>query len=579
MACSAEMSEVFSRIESHYGQNKTINSKLQSLKTIFPTSKDAFEKKNIVLGIVHSNDVKAGLLTNALISDPFSSTPALPLVNEFRKSHPGKNLKVKSVEESESNEYLGNGIFKVKSPFLSAENRVLYDIKLGDGVATKLERFRPLFNDVSLVEINDLEYGPIDQVKNVEEISLSETNRTGEIKPNESQFMIYVTNDSSSVDILNDLPYTIVINNSNDPASNGLGSIRDATQSNDSTVNLRKVEEADDLISMDIRNVSEFIRLHRESNIDELLYGLVMSTSGYNVQIHMLRSLLRDLSTIEKNGNPEKLLNLNDDQIKSKLESELKHWSQNAHYNLQSTIEPYLDEVLLGKFSGILQLVVNSGDLSVVLSNILLEAEDDIKVKRGLIFGKVIDGHGSLKDQFGKAKYIAGRIDAIVPVVDSPKTEVSEHDSDESIAGIEKSVNKKLTNDILPKLQSKLNDILVQNLTLPPLVTCGVTTIGFLQDIISLNMGVSLTLFTVVLGAFKSQSAIMKAMKEAKSQWMSELKGAIERSNKYLWNKIGKNVAEKSSIDVERRKALEDLRLTLADITKINKELMENTNK
>lgn len=565
---------ILEQIEKYYGYNKTINDKLQSLKLIMPQSNDGFEKKTITMGIIHENGVSEGLLTNSLISDPFSSIPPTPLINEFRKSHHGKNIKIipANFQINDANEYLGGGIFKLKSPFLSSDNRVLYDIKQGDGSSQYLQTLkeRGVFNDISIVEVNDLDFTPIDDVKGVEEISLStSTESHSEINFSDPQMWIYVTNDSTNVDLLNDLPYTVVINSSEN--SNMIGSIKDNVKSMDSKVDLNKIEQANDLLGMDVKNVNEFIRLHKESNINELLHGLIVSTSGYNIQTHLLKSLIRDIVSTERgyDSNKRRLIDLEDKEIKKELELSVKNWSQGAHYDLQSIVDPYLNEVLLRKYSGIFQLVINSGDLSVVLSNILLETRDDINVKKGLIFGKSIEGHGSLKDQWSNGKYLEGKIDGIVPL-----NKMSSIEND-SIDSIERSINKTLSGNILPQLQSKLNDILIQNLTIPPLVTSIVSSIGFIEDMITLNTGCSLTLFAIALGAFRAQSGIGHAMSEAKRQWMDELRKGIEKSNKYLWGKIGINVSEKSGIDAEREKALNNLRKRLEELEKLQLEFMK----
>lgn len=567
---------ILEQIEKYYGKTKTINDKLQSLKTILPQSTEIFERKTITLGVVHEKGVSNGLLTNSLISDPFSSTPPTSMINEFRRKHPGKNVKIipADFQINDSNEYLGGGIFKLKSPFLSSDNRVLYDVNFGDGSSKYLETLkeRGVFNDISIVEVNDLNYTPIDDVEGVEEISLSKASEANSlIKSNDPQMWIYVTNNSTNVDLLNDSPYTIVINES--ASSNMIGSINDEIKPTDSKVDLKKIEKADELITADMKNISEFIRLHNESNINELLHGLIVSTSGYNIQIHLLKSLIRDIVTVERgqDSNTKRLIDLDDEEIKKKLEVEVKDWSQGAHYDLQSIVDPYLTEVLLHKYSGILQLVINSGDLSMVLSNILLEARDDIKVKRGLIFGKIIEGHGSLKDQLSKGKYLEGKIDGIVPTFEISATK----ENNDSIDSIERSLNKKLTEGILPQLQGKLNEILITNLTIPPLVTSIVTSIGFIEDMITLNTGCSLTLFAVALGAFRAQSGIGHAMGEAKRQWIEEMRKGVELSNKYLWDKIGMNVSEKSDIDSDREASLNSLRGKLAELEERQTELMK----
>lgn len=555
---------VLDQIEHFYGNNKTISDKIQSLRPIIPSQEGEFERKTITLGVVHGKGVSGGLLTNALISDPFSSTPPTPLVNEFRRSHMGKNIKIvpANFAVNDANEYLGGGVFKLKSPFLSADNRVLYDAKQGDGTSRYLEtlRERGLLNDIAIVEVNDQGFSPIEDVKGVEEISISEPSNEV-IGPNDAQVWVYVTNEATDVNLLNDYPYTVVINDT--ATLNTLGNVVDQTKPTDSKVDLAKVEEADTLIGEDVKNVSAFIRLHRESNIHELLYGLTQTTAGYTVLVHLLRSLVRDVVSIEQGEGKttQRLVDMDDSQIRTKLEAQVKHWSQDAHYELQSTVEPYLGQVLEHKYAGILQLVIHAGDLSVVLSNILLEARDDIKVRQGL-FGRIIEGHGSLKDQWSNGKYLEGKMDALAPCGDVSKEEAKMG----AVESVERSVNKKLTEKILPELQGKLNDLLVQNLTIPPLVTGLVTSIGFIEDMITLNTGCALTVFAIALGAFRAQGGISRVMAHAKLQWMEELRRAVEDANRRLWNKVATNVAEKGQQDSQRQETLAELRRHLAEL-------------
>ncbi|GMM27546.1 hypothetical protein DAMA08_002620 [Martiniozyma asiatica (nom. inval.)] len=584
---ATSLKSLLEQTDGYFGKNQHIKQKITSLEKIIDND-DHLESslndkegikmpsKTITLGIRHAPSVPAGLLTNALIADPLSDSSPTNLINQYRSLHASQNIKLLPIENNPelSNKFIGSGVFQLTSEFLNREKRVIQDAKRGDQSSKYLQALKDLdvLNNIAIVEVNDLNFQRENQIEgaNKDLVSFLSNGKNNSIAVEDIQIWIYVTNDAMDVDLINDYPYYVVINKDENDNSR---TFKDRYKENDLIVDLKKLQLANELLSKDLSNVSTYLKLHQESNINELLYTLSLETAGFNTQIRLLKALIRDITAFNQSviSSKEQNVLLEDESIRNNLQNSIRDWSQSAHFDLQMNVSPYLNTILLKKYSSLAQLIINSSDLSIILSNAILGLPNKVKIKNGILFGKTIEGNGSLKEFFGKAKYLEGKIDSILPT----PIEESITDKTLSIEKIEKDAQVYLEDKILPNLQQKLNEILVNQLTLPPLAVLLVSTLGFIQDLITLNTGCSLTLLSVVLGAWRAQNQILPVMKAAKAEWVETLRDSIESAGSYLSQRVISNIDTKGSVDSNKRMVFQGLRDYLHKLEVKNDSLLK----
>lgn len=534
--------EILQEVPRYFDDRRDISNKITALQTIAPSTTEYkhFSPQTITIGIVQSTEIKPGLLLNSLITDPLSSdNKSVELLNQQRSIDPKSNIKVIC---GNVDKHLGGGRYSSKSPVLNSELRLIQDAQLNDGTSKLLKR--EIFNNLSFVEINDATFTRNEKADGAELLNMNTIRKDDEIKESELHNMIYVKSATNGVAKLNDLPYFEVINDSSTFADVGT-SLQETLKENTFRIDLAKLEEGNKLIAESIQNVTKYLKLYQESNINELLYTINRETSGYKPLILLLRSLIRDLED-------DQLVLENDTQ--TKLTHEIQDWSQKAHFELQSKVTPFLENVLVKELSKFSQIVYNSGDLTLVVSNLLNGSR--VKVNRG-VFMEPIECYGSLEDSISQSYYLEGKIDIAVPTETAKESQ-----SDKFIEELKSEVS----NEKIPELQSKLNSLLIREVIGAPFTVFAISNIGYIYDLISLNTTFALTALTVALAANTSQKKFIQLINEFKDWYVEKLRLYIEKTTDSLSSQLRLNVEEFSLINAKKNDLINELRESLKKV-------------
>lgn len=536
------VAQILDDIPRHFETDLKLLNKIHALKSISPDTNKftEFTPKTITLGIVQSKDIQRGLFLNTLITDPLSDdNTCVKLLNQHRETRPSTNLKV---EHHLTNSHISGGCFSSDSQFLSADFRLIQDAKLGDGSGKLLNR--DIFNNLSLIEINDPTFSRTEQTEGAEELILTSNKKDNQITESECQTIVYVKSESSAVDRLNDLPYFEVINTSCETENRGT-ILKEHLRPNTFQIDLEKLEKGNQLMAESIQNVSEYLKLYQDSNINELLYTINRETSGYKPFILLLRSLIRDLEHSTTEIDNTEIL---------KLKQEVLDWSQNAHFELQSKVTPFLDDVLVKDLSKFSQLVYNSGDLTLVVSNLLNGTR--AKINTGL-FKEPIECYGSLEESISGSHYLEGKIDAVIPAADSEGSKVDQFLDD---------LKFQVSNEKIPALQSEINNILIKEIIAAPFTVFTVCNIGYIYDFIALNTAFALTALTAAITANTTQKKFIKMIVEFKDWYLEQLRLYIENTTVSLSQQLKSNIRNLELKNAERAKNLDELRSVLVKV-------------
>lgn len=539
--------EILEETKKYFGDsNNQISRKIESLKKITPLEKTIdftnFEPKTISLGIVQSKDLKSGLFVDSLIVDPLSNENKTDdIIKQFRKTNPNSNIKI---IYGTKNENIKGGVFKCKSPILNHELRLIQDAKLGDGTGKLLNR--DLFNDLAFIEVNDKTFSQHVKVDGADNLDLNTISKDDKIKESDCQLWVYVTSSNGNIEKINDLPYFVIINESNE--SQVGGKLVESLNENNFQVDLNKLYEANNLIGESINNVSKYLKLYQESNMNELLYTINRETSGYKPLILLLRSLLRDLDIHESD----------DVKIAKELKDEITAWSQNSHFELQSKVTPFLENILVKDFTKISQLIINSGDLTLVISNLLNGTR--VKLKTGL-FEKEIECYGSLEDSIAKSHYLEGKIDALFPEnknnINRPTENVDNYLDD---------LKGEIANVKLPKLQSQINKFLIKEIIAAPFTIFALTNVGYIYDIVTLNTVIAVTALSIAVTANSSQKKVISIISDFKDWYLEELRLYIDNTMSLLGKRLNDNIKAYEISQVKKREIIHDLKSALIEL-------------
>lgn len=541
--------EILTDVPRYFTDSSDISCKIAALQTIAPktTEYTDFTPNTITIGILQSKDLKPGLFLNSLITDPLSSdNKCVDLLNQHRSLHPNSNIKVLY---GNIDKHIRGGCYLSKSSMLSSEFRLIQDAKLNDGSSKLLNR--DIFNNISFIEINDPSFSRNEKAEGAEELTLNTVQKDDEIKETELHNMIYVKSDTNGINKINDLPYFEVINGSSTTTNVGT-SLKENLKENTFRIDLEKLEKGNNLIAESIQNISEYLTLYEESNMNELLYTINRETSGYKPLILLLRGLIRDLE------NDQAVLE-NDTQ--TKLKQEIQDWSQKAHFELQSKVTPFLENVLVKELSKFSQLVYNSGDLTLVVSNLLNGSR--VKVKTGLL-KEPIECYGSLEDSIAQSYYLEGKIDVAIPT--------------ESIRGSQtdkfiEELKRDVSNEKIPELQSKINSLLIKEIIAAPLTIFTVSNIGYIYDLISLNTTFALTALTIALAANTSQKKFINLINQFKDWYLEQLRLYIEKTTSSLSHQLKGNIEDFTHTNIKKGELIDELRGSLKEIEKADASL------
>ncbi|OUT24599.1 hypothetical protein CAS74_000987 [Pichia kudriavzevii] len=537
-----------------FGDDIRIQDKITTITNILPLGKlREFAPSTITLGILQASDIEKGLFVDSLIVDPLSNdNKVAQLVRKFRQKNPNSNVKL---IKGNCDEHVSGGIFTSKSPVLDSELRLNQDAKFGDGTSRLLNR--ETFNNISFVEVNDPSFTQKLDVEGAENLDLSNSQKDAQIKPTDIQIWIYVKSDTSDVDKINDLPYLVLVNRP--AADTAVGeSLVDELERNNFAVDLKTLEHANKLATESVHNISEYLKLYQKSNINELLYTINRETSGYKPLILLLRNLMRDLH-VKKSGDIE---------IAKQLKEEIVDWTQNAHFELQSKVTPFLENAMLRNLTKLNQLILNSGDLTLVISNLLNGTRAHLK--NGL-FCNEIECYGSLVESNSKSHYLRGRIDTLFP--DKIKSQVENSKIDNLLEGLK----DKVANDKLPSLQSRINGILINELFASPFIVFVLSNVGYVYDFITLNTCMALTALTIAVTANTSQKSIIKAVSEFKDWYIDQLRVYIDKMGGLLLEKLDQNINDYELTQERKRTTVEELRSITSEIERIDSQLKVNT--
>lgn len=550
------LAQILDDTSKYFGKEQRIVNKVTSLKKIVPSTSDYvnFEPSTITFGICQANDIKRGLFIDSLIVDPLSNDNSITkLIKKFRDTHPQSNIKV---VYGSKNQALGGGIFTSKSPILSGNLRLIQDAKMGDGSSKLLKR--EIFNNLSFVEVNDTTFSQHVKVEGAENLDFNSEPKDDAISEPDCQIWLYVTSENSNTVKINDYPYFEITNHVEEPSDLG-ASLMSKLKENTFAIDLQKLLKANTLVSENINNISEYLSLYKKSNINELLFTINRETSGYKPLILLLRSLMKDL-TIEESD---------DLKIAKELKNEITSWAQNSHFELQSKVAPFLEHVLVKDLTKISQLIMNSGDLTLVVSNLLNGTS--VKVKNGL-FGKEIECYGSLQDSIAQSHYLEGKIDALFP------ESLNEGDTYNTVKAdsILLDLKNKVANDKIPAIQSKINKYLINEIIAAPFTIFVLSNVGYLYDIITLNTAVALTALTVAVTANTTQKKIIKDIVKFKDWYLEQLRLYIDKTTVLLGEKLDKNILQYEETQAMKRETVKNLQTVLVELEAADR-LLKNT--
>ncbi|KAG0677233.1 hypothetical protein C6P40_001001 [Pichia californica] len=538
-----------------YFNDISINSRIETVKKIVPSSNCLnFEPTTITLGIVQSKDIKPGLFIDSLIVDPLSSDNKTDaVIKQFRKANPNSNIKILY---GTKNETVKGGIFKSKSPILNHESRLIQDAKLGDGSGKLLNR--DIFNDLSFIEVNDKSFSQQMKIEGADNLDLDTVPKDDHIAESDCQLWVYVTSSSGNIEKLNDSPYFSIINISSESQIGG--KLVESLKPNSFEVDLEKLNDANKLIAKSINNVSTYLELYQQSNMNELLYTLNRETSGYKPLILLLRGLLRDLHIKESD----------DVKTAKKLKQEITEWAQNSHFELQSKVTPFLDNVLLKKLTNMNQLIINSGDLTLLISNYL--NGNRVKLKNGL-FDKDIECYGTLEDSIAKSHYLEGRIDALFPENKNNMT-ISENGVDYYLSGLKSDIS----NVKLPELQAQINNFLTKEVIAVPFTIFLLTNIGYVYDIITLNTLFAVTALSIAVTANISQKKAVSLISEFKDWYLEKLRIYIDKTMIFLGKRLNDNIIAYEVSQAKKRELISELKSAIVELEKADEILKKSSN-
>ncbi|KAG7840050.1 hypothetical protein KL942_002849 [Ogataea angusta] len=499
---------------------QTLPDLLDKTRAIFPTNKTIRQKARQLLeltretdgyttpvriGIVQSPGIEPGLLTDVLVCDPLDSDQAWFTRLRQRQS------------EKRANQWVRFGENGVKSPFLSRELRVIQSATLGDG-STRNELHREEFRDIELLEINDPQSLHTDS-------GVSETTAAVQSSsPKECHLYIYVKTRPGEPLEINNYPSLSVLNTQVQETG---GSFQLQTQGN-IAVDLEKARLANELLMESPNNVSRYLELVKKSNISALLFTLSRETSANRPTALLLQSLLSDIDQQLKFEEKPDLVKEVD-----ALKKEIEAWAQMSHFELQSKIAPYLQDVLIQRFSKITQIVPNIDEFDLVLSKYLFD--DETYVQKSMFNFTPVKCHGSLLDSTAKLNYLEGKIDLLLPANAEPS---------QPLAHPVAVLKHRVLNKDLPDLRQKISRIVLHNLATINLPAFAVCTVGHVIDYISMDTAVAVVVLSFAISSNSISKAVFRRLDAFRNAYTESLRTSIDRSLEHLRSRLNRNLEQ-----------------------------------
>ncbi|KAG7922160.1 hypothetical protein KL905_002182 [Ogataea polymorpha] len=511
---------------------------LEKTRAIFPTNKIIRHKARQLLelaretdrystpvriGIVQSPGIQSGLLTDVLVCDPLDSDQTW--YTQLRQR----------LSEKKANHWVRFGENGVRSPFLSRELRVIQSETLGDG-STRKELHRQEFRDIELLEINDPETLHPDS-------GISETSAVQPSAPNDCHLYIYVKTRPGEPLEINNYPSLSVLNTQIPETG---GSFQLQTQG-EIAVDLEKARLANELLMESPNNVSRYLELVKKSNISALLFTLSRETSGNRPAALLLRSLLSDIDEqLRFEEKPDLVKETN------ALRKEIENWAQMSHFELQSKIAPYLQDVLIQRFSKITQIVPNIDDFDLVLSKYLFD--DETYIQKSMFNFTPVKCHGSLLDSTAKLNYLEGKIDLLLPANTEPP---------QPLAHPVAVLKQKVLNEDLPELQQKISRIVLHNLATINLPAFAVCTVGHVIDYISMDTAVAVVVLSFAISSNNISKAVFRHLDAFRKSYTENLRTSIDRSLEHLRRRLNRNLEHNGLNKAEKKHLRQQLSNTL----------------
>ena len=404
------------------------------------------------------------------------------------------------------------------------------------------------------MEVNDSTFSQHIKLEGAETLDLNSNPKDNQIKESDIQLWVNILSSDGKVTKINDIPYLNIINTKIEDSSLDIGtSIKESLPEDTFEVDLDKINSANSMIMNDINNVSEYLKLYQKSNINELLFTINRETSGYKPLILLLRGLLKELH----------LDSSSDIKTAVQLKDENKEWSQHAHFELQSKVTPFLENVLLKDFTKITQLIYNSGDLTLVISNLLNGTRAKVKTS---LFGEEIECYGTLNEASSKSHYLEGRIDTLFPESIQIKEQTKENVNDYL-----SNLQGKIANEKLPEVQSKINKYIINEIIAAPFTIFILSNIGYIYDLITLNSAFAFTALTLAVTLNTSHKKIISIITEFKDWYIEQLRLYIDNTTIFLGNKLNEHIKTFEETQIKKTEIMESLKNVINELEKRDK--------
>ncbi|KAH3662496.1 hypothetical protein OGAPHI_005748 [Ogataea philodendri] len=526
------------------GKTPSLDDLLERTKAIFPTNRIITKKARqlvelgagsrpdllpIKIGVVQSPSITPGLFLDVLLCDPLD--PDQSWFEQLRQRRTTKK----------DNFWVRYGENGVKSPILSRDLRVIQNETVGDN-SSKNELHRELFRNIEFLEINqpDLLHQSGSQV--------SETTSTVQNSvPTDCHLYIYVKSRPGEPLEVGDYPSLTVLNTSIQEH----GASFQSQTHDDLVVDLEKANLANKLLLESPNNVSKYLELVKNSRITSLLFTLSRETSGDKPFVLLLQSLLSDIDQqLKFEQKPDIVREV--DSLKKEIDS----WAQLSHFELQSKIAPYLNDVLIQRFSKVAQIVPNIDDFDLVLSKYLFD--DETYIQKSMFNFTPVKCHGSLLESTAKLNYLEGKVDLLLP----PSTQ-----EPEPLASPLSILKHKVINSDLPALQNQVSRTVLHNLAAINLPVFAVCSVGHVIDYISVDTAVAIVVFSFAISSNNISKAVYRYLAEFKNRYLDNTRTSIDRSFEHLRQRLERNLEENGLNKEEKQRLRQQLTNELSKLT------------
>lgn len=519
--------------QAKFGADPKVASKILSLKPLLPRGDklSQFEPTKVTIGLIQSDELPKGLLLDCLIDDPMEGDNAWKeSFQAYRAKYPSNNIRIAYNDAYKRKDLF---TFGVNSPFLNKSQR------FNPTVSGLPVLKRELFNDIELIEVNNLQF------HNDVEVGADELQFDTEIDQglHRSDIQLYIIAQQKMAVPgqelgTDDYPFITVINRSQEPGAHFQVADEHSLQ-----VDLGQVRQANELLEKSIDNVDQYQSLIQSSGLSTLNYILDRETSGYRPALTLLRSLLADIHTAYIASTKTESADLNAQALREQVDD----WAQSSHLELQTKVVPYMEQVIMDRFTKLYVVIWNSDELALHMADYIYDSSREVTT--GYLWNsQKLHCHGSLVDSDANLNYLEGKIDGIFP---TGKSTVMNDPL--------KQLKAEVTNDKLPVLQDAINKVLLRQAVEVPLPVFMITTVGYIFDLLTLNGASAIFVFSLALAAYRASGYIYKEVAKFKDWYLESLRVSIDKNLVYLDNRISQNVTKHSGTSQDIRKLVDKL--------------------